>query len=101
MKTFFHKYFELTAWLTALIYLALIDPAAKHFSWCVFNLLGITWCPGCGIGHSVSFLMHGDFQKSFDSHYLGFFALAVIVHRIYVLSKNNFITIGKSNITTQ
>ena len=79
---------ELAAWLIALIYLAGINPQAAHFSLCLFNHLGIDWCPGCGIGHSISYLLHGQFKQSFEAHYLGFVALLILLHRIYTLSKN-------------
>jgi len=47
--------------------------------------LGITWCPGCGLGHAISFLFHGDIRSSFHAHWLGAPALIVILYRIYVL----------------
>lgn len=91
MKTI-KKYFslELFFWVIALIYLALINPAEQHFSFCVFKHLGISWCPGCGIGHSVSYLLHGDIIKSFHMHMLGTFALLVIVYRVLQLIKNKY-----------
>lgn len=93
MKTI-KKYFsfELFFWIIALTYLAFINPAEQHFSFCVFKHLGITWCPGCGIGHSVSYLLHGDIIKSFHTHWLGTFALVVIVYRVLQLIKNNYQT---------
>jgi hypothetical protein len=86
----FQKYFsvELYFWIIALIYLAIINPAESHFSFCLFNRLGISWCPGCGIGHSISHLLHGDIIKSFQTHWLGTFALVVIVYRVLQLIKN-------------
>ena len=74
------------------MYLAMINPAESHFSFCLFNRLGFTWCPGCGIGHSISYLLHGDVIKSFQTHVLGTFALLVIVYRILQLIKNKFKT---------
>jgi hypothetical protein len=49
--------------------------------------MGISWCPGCGIGHSIAYLLHGDVIKSFHTHFLGTFALLVIVYRIVQLIK--------------
>lgn len=74
------------------MYLAMINPSESHFSFCLFNRLGFTWCPGCGIGHSISYLLHGDVIKSFQTHMLGTFALLVIVYRILQLIKNKFKT---------
>jgi hypothetical protein len=86
------KYFslELFFWIIVLVYLSIINPAASHFSFCLFNHLGFTWCPGCGIGHSISHLLHGDIIKSFHTHWLGTFALVVIVYRVLQLIKNNY-----------
>jgi hypothetical protein len=52
--------------------------------------MGITWCPGCGIGHAISWLIHGDLAKSFHAHWLGVPALILIIYRIYVLAKALF-----------
>jgi hypothetical protein len=51
--------------------------------------MGITWCPGCGLGHSISFLLHGDIKNSFHAHWIGVPALVIIAHRIYVLIRAN------------
>jgi hypothetical protein len=89
IKSFFLKYFELVFWIAGLISLAIMDPSGEsHFTLCPLKLLGITWCPGCGLGHSISFLFHGDLSNSFHAHWLGIPALIVIVHRIYVLSRD-------------
>lgn len=80
--------FELFFWIIALVYLAMINPAEPHFSFCLFKQLGISWCPGCGIGHSISYLLHSDVIKSFQTHVLGTFALVIIVYRILQLIIN-------------
>jgi len=88
IKTVFHKYFELAFWIAALIALAIANPTDQsHFSLCPLKLMGITWCPGCGLGHSISFLFHGDIKNSFHSHWLGIPALGMILYRIYVLAR--------------
>jgi hypothetical protein len=88
IKTVFHKYFELAFWVAALIALAIANPTDQsHFSLCPLKLMGITWCPGCGLGHSISFLFHGDIKNSFHSHWLGIPALGIILFRIYTLAR--------------
>jgi hypothetical protein len=88
IKSVFSKYFELIFWIAALISLALTNPGAQtHFTLCPLKLLGFTWCPGCGLGHAISFLFHGDIKSSFHAHWLGIPAVIVILHRIYVLAK--------------
>jgi hypothetical protein len=88
IKAIFSKYFELAFWLCGLIGLAIGDPASQaHFTLCPLKLMGLTWCPGCGLGHSISWLFHGDLKNSLHAHWLGIPAVIVIVHRIYVLGK--------------
>jgi len=88
IKKVFQKYFELAFWIAALVSLALTDPTNQsHFSLCPLKLLGLTWCPGCGLGHAISFLFHGDIKSSFHAHWLGIPAVAVILYRIYVLGR--------------
>jgi len=92
IKTFFLKYFELTFWIAALIALGISNPsAATHFILCPLKLMGITWCPGCGLGHSIAFLLHGDIINSLHAHWLGIPALLIIAHRIYLLIKRQII----------
>jgi len=56
-----------------------------HYSWCLFRIIGINFCPGCGLGHSINYLFHGDLRASFSSHPLGPFAVIIIIYRIYRL----------------
>lgn len=87
MKLLIRRYFELSVWVVALILLATMNPGTDvHYSFCIFKFLGFKHCPGCGLGHSISYLFHGDIRASFSAHPLGIFALAVILFRIYKLS---------------
>jgi hypothetical protein len=89
IKQLFFKYFELTFWIAALTALAICDPAQPaHFSLCPFKLLGIAWCPGCGIGHAIAYLFDGDVTRSFHAHWFGIPALGIIAWRIITLSSN-------------
>jgi len=86
MKSF-RKYFELTAWVTAFTLLAFMPPTTDpHYSFCFFKFIGIKYCPGCGLGHSISYLFHGDLKACVNTHPLGLFAVIVILIRIYKLS---------------
>jgi hypothetical protein len=88
IKAAFNKYFELCFWIVALVSLAIANPTNQsHFSLCPLKLLGITWCPGCGLGHAISFLFHGDIKSSFHAHWLGIPAVGAILYRIYVLGR--------------
>ncbi|MFD2324413.1 DUF2752 domain-containing protein [Mucilaginibacter galii] len=93
------KNIELIFWLTALLSLAIFNPASQiHFSLCVFKLLGVTWCPGCGIGHAISWLLHGNLHASFKAHWLGLPALAIIFYRIYSLILMQMFTFRELNL---
>ncbi len=71
--------FEVIFWVTALLLLACMKPDVDaHYSFCILKFIGFQKCPGCGLGHSISFLFHGDIRKSLDAHPLGIFALIVI-----------------------
>ncbi|WP_345214301.1 DUF2752 domain-containing protein [Mucilaginibacter gynuensis] len=95
IRTFFLKYFELIFWVAAIVSLAITDPKAEaHFVLYPLKLAGIGWCPGCGLGHSIAFLLHGDVKSSLHAHWLGIPALIIIVYRIYTLIRLRFVAIG-------
>jgi hypothetical protein len=82
--------FEAAIWLIGLIYLAFLNsPAESHFTICPFANIGIDFCPGCGLGRSISYIFKGDFSASIHSHPLGIFALIIIINRIITLIINN------------
>jgi len=88
--------FEAAIWIGALLYLAFINnPAITHFSICPFHILGFGFCPGCGLGNSVSYILHGEILESFSVHPLGLFALIVLIARIIHLSKINWRRYGE------
>ncbi|RZK43900.1 MAG: DUF2752 domain-containing protein [Pedobacter sp.] len=78
---------ELVFWISALVLLATADPHAHHFSLCPLANIGIEWCPGCGLGRSISALFHGDVQESFTFHWFGIPALLVILYRTLSLGR--------------
>jgi len=54
----------------------------KETSLCLFRLLGIGQCPGCGLGHSIYYALHLKLAVSFQHHPFGIFAVLVIFNRI-------------------
>jgi hypothetical protein len=82
-----NKPIELLFFSSALVGLFFLDVSQHHFSFCPLASLGFKFCPGCGLGHSLYYLMHFQFQHSWEAHPLSFFAFFVIIHRIYTLSK--------------
>ena len=97
----FHKIisslgFESAVWIIGLIFLAFINnPADVHFTLCPFANLGLEFCPGCGLGNSISFLFHGELSNSFSSHPLGSITLIILLTRIIRLFKFNWSRNGK------
>lgn len=89
---------EALTWFAGLLLLALLPvPAADHFTLCPLYHLGFSWCPGCGLGRSVSLLFHGEAIRSFEAHPLGIFAVIVLSFRIFQLTKYYLIRYGKSH----
>lgn len=82
---------ELICWTSALILLGLAEPVypqqGNHFSLCPLAAAGLEWCPGCGLGRSVTLFLHGEWQAGFSQHWLGMAAILIISGRIYVLAK--------------
>ena len=63
--------------------LAWIDPSAPTLvDLCLLKAAGITWCPGCGLGHAIAFLLEGQWSRSWEAHPLAGPALLVIVHHV-------------------
>jgi len=92
VKKALKQHFELIFWVAAMIALAVGNPReASHFTLCPLKLMGINWCPGCGLGHSISFLFHGDIKSSFHAHWFGIPALIIIFNRILFLFKPFYI----------
>lgn len=76
---------EMFVWISGLAVLAFIDPSIHHFTLCPFNNLGLDWCPGCGIGRSLSCLLHFELYSSFKHHWFGIPALFILLFRIWQL----------------
>jgi len=57
----------------------------EHMSLCVFNHLGLKFCPGCGLGRSISYFMHGELLMSLKAHPIGIPAVLILLYRIIKL----------------
>ncbi|MER3524095.1 MAG: DUF2752 domain-containing protein [Ignavibacteria bacterium] len=89
-------------WSAALLYLAAIHPDADDLpTLCVAKLVGFAGCPGCGLGASVSYALHGEFARSWMAHPLGIFVVVVLVHRIVRCFFPNILTQLKGYIHAQ
>jgi hypothetical protein len=88
--------FEAACWFTGLLVLALSAAAETHFSLCPLKNAGLSFCPGCGLGRSISLLFQGDLLASFRTHPLGIFAVIILSFRIANLTKHYIKHYGKS-----
>lgn len=86
---FVRRNLEAFVWIGALIVLAFSDPMASHYSLCPLHNMGFDWCPGCGLGHSISWLFRGQIEQSFYAHPLGIPALIIILFRIFSIFRKN------------
>ncbi len=82
LKQWLLKHMELCFWIAALFLLFFMNAGSAGQSLCFFHWLGITWCPGCGIGHSIHYALHLQFGASFQQHPIGIIAVGIILHRI-------------------
>ena len=93
LKRILHNFYnlitsEIFIWSSALIYLAIFNhPGHAHFSICPLKNLGIEFCPGCGLGNSISYLFRGEIISSFYAHPFGIPALIILISRIISLIK--------------
>lgn len=87
---------EAIIWVTGLILLATLDTGGNHLSLCPLKNAGYEFCPGCGLGTSISRVFHGEFYASLQAHPLGIFAVVILSFRIVNLTKLYFRNYGKS-----
>ena len=87
------KHIEAFFWIAAITALALTNPESPgHFSLCPLKNAGIDFCPGCGLGHAISWLFRGELAASFKSHPLGIPAVVILLSRSFRLLKNDITT---------
>ncbi|MBN8546629.1 MAG: DUF2752 domain-containing protein [Ignavibacteria bacterium] len=84
-------WFEVTIWVAAIFYLFFYDPFKESdFTFCIYSNLGFEYCPGCGLGRSVSYLLHGEPGLSWETHKLGLLALPMLLYRIVQISYTQY-----------
>ncbi|WP_018126458.1 DUF2752 domain-containing protein [Balneola vulgaris] len=84
----FKAHIEWMVFFFGLVALAMMDPTTKGTSFCLFDLVGISFCPGEGLGHSIAYFFRGEFLMSFKTHLFGPLAVAVLSFRILAIWKN-------------
>ena len=86
LKKYWQRYFEWFFWITALALLFFMQADTPSPTLCIFRWLNIDHCPGCGLGHSIHYALHGQFAASFKYHPMGIAAVLIILNRIKQLS---------------
>ncbi|MDR3626125.1 MAG: DUF2752 domain-containing protein [Ignavibacteriaceae bacterium] len=90
---------EAWIWIAGLTVLAILNPDShSHFTLCPFKNLGFRYCPGCGLGHSISYLFHGNIKESIQAHILGIPAVIILLIRTISIIKKT--STFYSSITT-
>ncbi|MDZ7660273.1 DUF2752 domain-containing protein [Fodinibius sp.] len=88
----YRNYFEIAAFSVGLLLLALMDPkTASGPGLCLLENLGFQYCPGDGLGHSISFIIRGEFDNALEANILGPFALIVLSGRVFYLFSKNYL----------
>lgn len=82
---------EFYVWAGALAALAWTDPRADGlFDLCVWKAIGVAFCPGCGLGHAVAFLLDGEWESSWAAHPLALPAVALLASRAVLLLRDAY-----------
>lgn len=89
LKSYIGEHIELLIWTAALIGLYFMPDTGGHFTLCPVGAMGFDWCPGCGLGHALHDLLHGNFTEAFRHHYLVLFTFIIILYRIFQLTVLN------------
>ncbi len=88
ISSYFNRYFEAIVWIVGLTLMAWSNPyESQHYSLCLIKNSGLGFCPGCGLGHAIGFLVRGEFILSFKSHPLAIFAIIILTYRIIQVFK--------------
>ncbi|MGD8427786.1 MAG: DUF2752 domain-containing protein [Balneolaceae bacterium] len=99
IRYWFKNYFEIAAFSVGLLLLAFMNPhAAGGTDFCLFHLMGFSFCPGDGLGHSIAYTFHGEFGNALKANILGPFTIIVLSYRIIqLLFKKNYYNPNKNN----
>lgn len=93
IQQYFRRHFEWTALLLGLIVIALMNPYVNQGpSFCFLEWIGIWYCPGDGLGHSIAYFVRGDVSNALQANLLGPFAIFILLARTGYLVKKNLLT---------
>lgn len=89
-KYYFFLHFEWIALISGLLLMAMMDPMNQASSLCLIDWLGFEFCPGCGLGTSISFAARGELSASLNAHPLGLLAVVIILGRVGEIFRRNY-----------
>lgn len=73
-------------WLLGLGLMAWSNPFAPSLvNLCLFDALGVPFCPGEGLGHAIGFLARGEWILTWESHKAAPLVVFVLLHRSVIL----------------
>ena len=72
------------------VVLGLMNPNITAPSLCLFDALGI-FCPGEGLGRSISLIFRGMWEEAWAAHPAGFFAIPIITGRVFYIINNRIL----------
>lgn len=87
-----NRHLEWVVLLTGLVLMAFLNPYSTETSWCLIDLLGFSYCPGAGLGHSIAFLFRGEIINSLEANLMGPIAVVVLSLRVINIWKNLIVT---------
>jgi hypothetical protein len=86
------RHLEWFVFSLGLILLAVMSPDNAGTSLCLFDWVGIDFCPGEGLGHSISYTFRGNINAALESHLAGPAAVIILILRIVFIWKNMITT---------
>lgn len=90
VKRSFFLHFEWVALAAGLILAASIVPGTDEPTFCLFNRSGVDFCPGCGLGRSISMAFRGQLKASLQMHPAGLLAILILLYRIVFIHIRNY-----------
>lgn len=82
IKYNFFLHFEWIFLALGMLLLAFTNPFGYSASLCLIDAAGFSFCPGCGLGTSITLFFRGELIQSFESHPAGIPAVFIITSRI-------------------
>ena len=80
---------EAAIWIVGLAAMAMMNPDGSHLiSLCPLDALGLSFCPGCGLGHAIAYLARGELVASVRAHPLGLPAVLMLITHVVRLLRS-------------